>query len=108
MIATLFITVFIEGVVVVAYCIWGRKPLLSLLITSVAANIMTQSILWAVVNIYFRDYLAALLICEIFIWLFESLLIFFTHKDRLTLRSAALLSLCMNFLSFGTGWLLPV
>jgi hypothetical protein len=108
LIATLTLTIIVEGVVVLAYCIWRRKPLLSLLITSVVANIVTQSILWVMLNTFYRYYLAALLICEVFIWLFESLLIYLPHKNQLTIKNAALLSLYMNSLSFGVGWFLPV
>ena len=97
-----------EGVVVLAYCIGRRKPLLSLLVTSVVANVITQALLWIMLHVFFHYYLAALLISEIFIWLLESILIYFPNQDQLTLRNAILLSLCMNALSFGVGWLLPV
>ncbi len=108
MIATLSITIIIEGVVVLAYCTWRRKPLFSFLVTSVVANIITQSLLWIVLRVFFRYYFVALLMSEAFIWLFESVLIYLPHKSQLTFKNAAILNLCMNILSFGVGWLLPV
>lgn len=108
MILTLTLTIIVEGVVIFAYCIWRREPLLSILITSVAANIVTQSMLWVVLNIFFRYYLATLLICEVFIWLFESVLIYLPNKNQLTVKTAVVLSLAMNAISFGLGWFLPV
>jgi hypothetical protein len=108
LISTLLVTILIEGVVVLAYCIWRRKPLLSILVMSLVANIMTQSLLWMVLQIFFRNYLAALLISEVFIWFFESILLCLPRTNQLSYRSAVMLSFSMNLLSFGAGWFLPV
>lgn len=108
MIASLVITVLIEGAVVYAYCTWRRQPLLSLLVTSVIANLITQPLLWVTLNVFFRSYLATLFVAEAAIWLLESLLIYFPNKHQLTGAHALVLSLCMNVLSFSVGWFLPV
>jgi hypothetical protein len=108
LITTLLVTILIEGVVVLAYCIWRRKPLLSIFVTSLAANIITQWLLWRVLQIFFRNYLAALLISELFIWFFESILLCLPRTNQLSYRSAVLLSFSMNLLSFGAGWFLSV
>lgn len=108
MINTLPVTILIEGVVVLAYCIWRRKPLLSILVTSLVANIITQSLLWLVLQIFFRNYLAALLISEGFIWYFESILLCLPRTNQLSYRSGVLLGFSMNLLSFGAGWFLSI
>lgn len=108
MITTLLITILIEGVVVLAYCIWRGKPLLSILVTSIVANIITQSLLWMVLTAFLQQYLAALLITEVLIWLLESILLYFPRTNQLSFRNAILLSSSMNLLSFGVGWFLRV
>jgi hypothetical protein len=108
LITTLLVTILIEGVVVLAYCTWRRKPLLSILVTSLVANIMTQSLLWIVLQIFFKNYLTALLISEVFIWFFESILLCLPRTNQLSYRSAVVLSFSMNLLSFGAGWFLSI
>jgi hypothetical protein len=61
-----------------------------------------------VLQFFFPAYLAALLITEVFIWFLESVLIYLPRTNQLSWRSAVLLSLGMNLLSFGAGWFLPV
>lgn len=61
-----------------------------------------------VLQLFFPSYLAALLIAEVFIWFFESILIYLPRPNQLSWKSAVLLSLGMNLLSFGAGWFLPV
>ena len=108
MILTLFITVISEGLVVTAYCLWRRKPARSLLITSICINILTQSLLWLGLNLFFRQYLLALMVAEVLIWGIESVLLYGVASNRLQLREAVLLSLSMNLISFVIGWFLPV
>lgn len=108
MIYTLLITIVTEGVVVLAYCTWRRKPLLPILMTSITANIITQFGLRIVLSIFFRYYVAALLIAEVLILFFEGLLLSIPHRNQLMVRSAMLLSVSMNALSFGLGWFLPI
>jgi hypothetical protein len=108
LIVTLLITILVEGAVVLAYCIWRKKPLASIFVSSVVANILTQSMLWVLLWVFFQSYFVMLLICEVLIWLLETFLLYIPRKNQLTLYNAMLLSLSMNVLSFGVGWFLPV
>lgn len=107
MTATLPVTLFLEGLAVIAYSRWRKKPLFPLLLTGSAANLVTQSFLWIVLNVFFQHYLAALILAEILIWLIESVLLFSVPANRLCGRQAVLLSLGMNLTSFVLGWYLP-
>ena len=108
MILTLLVSIIIEGVIVVGYSIWREKPLVPVLLTSICGNLITQSLLWIVLNLFFQRYLITLLVAEIFIWLVESLLLYFVPANRLHFRDAVLLSLCMNVASSMFGWFLPI
>ena len=108
MIVTLFITVIIESFVVIGYCLWRKKPLLPILFTSICGNLITQSLLWIVLNLFFQEYLATLLTTEILIWFIEGLLFSFIPANQLRFSEAVFLSLSMNLLSFAAGWALPV
>jgi hypothetical protein len=108
LILTLFITVISEGLVVTAYCLWRRKPARPLLLTSICINILTQSLLWLGLNLFFREYLLALMVAEVLIWGIESVLLYGVASNGLQLREAVLLSLSMNLISFVIGWFLPV
>ena len=107
MIGTLFITILIESAIVIGYSYWARKPVRSILFTSICGNLITQSLLWILLNLFFRNYLATLLTAEILIWLIESLLLHSIRPNQLHLREAILLGLAMNGMSFGLGWFLP-
>ena len=108
MIRTLLVSSIIEGIIVVGYSIWRAKPLGPILLTSVCGNLITQSFLWVVLNLFFQRYLITLFVAEIFIWLVESLLLYFVPANRLRFVEALLLSLGMNLASFTLGWFLPV
>jgi hypothetical protein len=105
---TLPITIILEGLIIVGYCRRSGKPLLPLLVTGVIANIHTQTLLWVVLTIFYRHYLAALWITEVLIWLIESFLLSFPLKNQLKLSDALRISLVMNLVSFWVGWFLPV
>jgi hypothetical protein len=108
LILTLLITVIIEGAVVVGYSLWRRKPIQPILYTSLCINLITQSLLWIALNLFFRRYLIALFVGEILIWAIESLLLSVVPANRLRLTEAVFLSLGMNFVSFVPGWFLPI
>ncbi|HLO18792.1 MAG TPA: hypothetical protein VK206_28430 [Anaerolineales bacterium] len=108
MIATLLVTVMIEGVVVSGYSIWRRKPIGPILISSIFINVLTQSLLWSALSLFFQHYLATLLSAEILIWLIESVLLHISPTNRLRFNEAVSLSLAMNLASFALGWFLPV
>ena len=108
MIVTLLITLVVEAVVVLGYCVWKKKPVLSILLTSVIANLFTQSFLWTVLNLFFHDYLIVLFLAEILIWLVESFLLYHLPANQLRFQDAVFLSLTMNLASFGLGWFLPI
>jgi hypothetical protein len=105
---TLLFTIVIEGVVVIGYSIWHRKPTAPILLTSIFANLITQSLLWIGLNLFFHYYLATLFVAEILIWMIESVLLHFFPANRLGLTESILLSLIMNLASFGVGWFLPI
>ena len=108
MIGTLFITIIIEGGVVVGYSRWKKKPVRPILFTSICGNLVTQSLLWIGLNLFFRNYLAILLIAEILICAIEGLMLYSIRPNRLNPKEAVFLSLGMNAASFMLGWFLPV
>jgi hypothetical protein len=108
LIPTLLITIIIESAVVVGYSLWRKKPVRPILSTSLCINIITQSLLWIFLNLFFRRYLVALLVGEALIWAIESLLLFVVRANRLRFMEAIFLSLSMNLLSFALGWFLPI
>ncbi|MGC1374863.1 MAG: hypothetical protein WA821_01485 [Anaerolineales bacterium] len=105
---SLLFTILIEGIVVLGYAAWRKKPAGRLLLASLFANLLTQSLLWLALNLFFQHYLAALFTAEVFIWPIESLILYRWPGSRLTWKEAVLLSLGMNLASFGLGWFLPV
>jgi len=107
-IQTLAITVVVEGIVCLAYSIRRKKPVRPILLTSVFANLITQSLLWIVLSHFFQHYLATLLIAEILIWLIESLFLYGFRLNHLSISESVFLSFVMNLSSFGFGWLLPL
>jgi hypothetical protein len=106
--ASLVITIIAEGAVVIGYSIWHRKPLRPILITSVCINLITQSVLWVVLHLFFRHYLIALLVDEVLIWMIESVLLYSIPTNQLRFTDAIVLSLIMNLASFALGWFLPI
>jgi hypothetical protein len=105
---TLFVTILVEGVVCLAYSAWRKKPVGPVLLTSLLANLITQSLLWMVLNLFFQHYVVTLLIAEILIWLMESAFLYGVRINRLSVQESLLLSLLMNASSFGLGLFLPV
>ena len=71
-------------------------------------NVLTQSLLWVLLNLFFSDYRITLWIAEIFIWLLESFALSIIPVNQMNYRNALQLSLGMNLMSFGLGWFLPV
>ena len=108
MIVTLLITIIVESVIVIGYSLWAKKPVKTILLTSISGNLVTQFLLWILLNLFFRHYLATLLIAEFLIWIIESLLLYSIRPNHLNLREATLLSLGMNAASFMLGWFLPL
>lgn len=108
MILTLFITILVEGLVVIGYSLWGKKPIKPILFTSIGGNLATQSLLWVVLNLFFQNYLITLLTSEILIWVIESGFLCFIPANHLNLKDAIVLSLEMNAMSFAIGWFLPI
>lgn len=108
MTVTLLITVFVESMIVLGYAFWRRKPTRPILITSICINIFTQSLLWIGLTLFFQHYLIALIIAESLIWGLESIMLYAIPANQLHLTDALLLSLIMNFVSFGLGWFLPI
>jgi hypothetical protein len=108
LIVTLLITLSIECAIVLGYVIWCKKPILPILLTSICGNLITQSLLWISLNLFFQQYLLTLLVAEILIWLLESLLLYYIPWNHLSFKEAILLSLGMNASSVALGWFLPV
>ena len=107
LISTLFITITLESIIVLGYCILRGKPVRPILLTSIGVNITTQSLLWLVLNLFFQQYLIVLLVAEIFIWVLEGLALYFIPANQLRRAEALSLSLTMNLASFAIGLLLP-
>jgi hypothetical protein len=93
--------------VVAGYSHWGKKPVKAILLTSLCGNLVTQSLLWIGLNLFFRNYMVTLLMAELIIWIIESALLYSIRPNHLDLKEAFLLSLGMNATSFALGWLLP-
>jgi hypothetical protein len=108
LIIALLITLLLEGAIAFGYCGWRNKPVQPILLTSIGINLITQSLLWLTLNLFFRHYLITLIVAEILIWLMEGALLYFVPANRLRFANALLLSLGMNLVSFGIGWFLPV
>ena len=108
MIATLSITILIESTVVAGYAFFNKKPVIHLFLSCLLANLLTQPLLWLVLQVFFRNYLMALFIAEFWIWIIESAILFLYPHNDLRLRDALGLSLAMNLASFAAGWFLPV
>lgn len=108
MIAALITSILIEGIIVAGYALWHRKPLKHLLFSSTCANLVTQSLLWLLLNLFPNHYLTTLFIAEVSIWGIEGAILHFYRPNRLGLRQALALSLVMNLTSFAIGWFLPV
>jgi len=107
-IKTVLVTILTEGLVVVSYCVWRKKPISSILLTSISANLITQLLLWGILTFFFIHYLIALFMTEILIWIIESLALYLVPTNRLRFTEAISLSLGMNLVSFALGWILPI
>ena len=108
MIETLSITFLVEGVVCLGYSIWQKKPIGSIFITSIFVNLITQTLLWVTLSLFYQHYLPTLLVAEIFIWVIEGYLLTAMRVNQLKVGEALSLSCMMNLASFGIGWFLPV
>lgn len=108
LIPTLLITIIVEAAVVIGYSNWRKKPVRPIFFTSICINLVTQSFLWIVLNLFFQHYLITLLIAEIFIWMIESILLWYLPANRLRFADAIFLSLIINLSSFALGWFLPI
>jgi hypothetical protein len=98
----------LESIIVVGYCLWRRSPIQPILFTSLVGNLVTQSLLWVMLTLFFQSYLVTLMIAEIFIWVIESALLYLIPANQLPFTDAILLSLAMNLISFSVGWFLPI
>jgi len=101
-------TLVVEGIICIGYSIWQKKPTFPILGTSIFANLITQSILWVALSIFYQSYLLTLLIVEILIWLIEGVMFCSFRLNQLSAREALILSLVINLSSFGLGWWLPI
>lgn len=108
MIVTLVITLIIESVVIIGFSHWANKPVKPILFTSICGNLITQSMLWIALNLFFQNYLVTLFLSEILIWIAESFLLYSIPANHLDFKEAILLSLGMNLTSLTLGWFLPV
>jgi len=108
MIATLLITIGIEGAVCAAYALRFQKPLGNLLLSCLIVNLITQPFLWLVLKTFFHHYLDSLLVMELLIVGTEAAFLWMIRSNRLRWQDALILSLAMNLASFFAGWFLPV
>ena len=107
-IATLSVTILIESIVVTGYAFFNQKQIIHLLFSCLLANLLTQPLLWLVLQVFFRHYLLALFFAEFWIWIVESAILFLYPHNQLRSKEALGLSLAMNLASFATGWFLPL
>lgn len=98
----------IESIVVIGYSHRREKPIGPILIASISGNLLTQSLLWVTLNLFFQNYLLTLLVAEILIWIIETILLYSIRANQLSFKEASFLSFGMNVSSFAVGWLLPV
>jgi hypothetical protein len=94
--------------VVLGYSLRWKRPVQPLLFISIGINLITQSILWIGLNLFFQYYLITLLMIEIAIWMMESFLLYSLSTNGLCWQEAVFLSLLMNLTSFALGWFLPL
>jgi hypothetical protein len=105
---TLTVTILIEAVLIFVYSHLRDKPLYPLLLASLFANLITQSLLWIGLLLFFRHYLLTLIVLEISIWLIESLIFYRVRVTQLAIKEALSLSVAINLASFSVGLFLPV
>ena len=105
---TLTITILVEGVLASLFSLKFAKPIGPILITSLIGNLLTQSLLWLGLWVFYRQYLTALFVAEVLIWLLEGSLFYIVRANQLRLAEALWLSLGLNLSSFALGWWLPV
>ena len=103
MIRSLPVTIIIEGVVGLVYAFWRKKPVVPIIVTSIFVNLITQSILWIALNVFFRHYIATLSIAEVLVVVMEGVFLSVLRANRLNIDEAFVLSLMMNGCSFGLG-----
>ena len=108
MIITFSITIIVESIVAGSYAVFYKKPILHLLFSCLLANLITQPLLWLVLQVFIRHYLIALVISEFWIWVIEGVILFLYPYNQLRLRDALGLSLAMNLASFAAGWFMPI
>ncbi len=102
------LTLLVEGLLVVLYALWRRKPALTLLLASVIMNLFTQVMLWAAINLYIASPRLTVSVAEIFIFVMEGAFLRLFPGSRLGWVEAMLLSLAINLASFSAGWLLKM
>ncbi len=107
MLLSLGLTLALESLVALAWSRIKKKPALSIPLTGLAANLLTQLALWAALGLLVRPYWAILLPAEIAIWLVEGLILAAPPCNHLRLAEALRLSLWMNLVSFGVGLMMP-
>lgn len=76
----------------------------SVVYLTIAANILTQILLWQILTRSYQHYIQSLILAEALIWSLEALIL----RLLLPTRRAVLLSCLMNAASFAAGWFLPV
>ncbi len=108
MIAALLVTIVIESVVDLFYCLCKKKPWISIVITGLWANFWTQAGLGMILKFSPASYPPILISAEMLIWLVEWLCFAVVPSNRLNIREAMWLSLLCNLTSFGIGLILPI
>ena len=101
-------TVLIEGGIALVYALWRAKPAARLVLAVVIANILTQIILWAALNLFPGQYQVTLLATEVVIWFIEGAILYLFPDSEMGAVEAFGLSLILNLASFAVGWFLPI
>lgn len=103
---TVALTVIIEGFLISLYALVTGRSWPSLLVTSIAMNLLTQTFLLVVLNVFYWLYLPVLAIAELLIWIIEAAILLRVASNGINLIQALGLSFALNFSSFLIGLLL--
>ncbi|RPI30538.1 MAG: hypothetical protein EHM70_13655 [Chloroflexota bacterium] len=105
----LAVTVAIEGVLVLVYTAWQKKPMAGLFTTVLYLNLFTHPTLELAMNsLAPNGSWLVLLLAEVVVWLVEAGVLLLAQRKTISARHALLLSLVLNAASFLGGLALVV
>jgi len=106
---TLPVTLLLEGLVAFIYATVKKQPRITLLTLVALASLITQPLLWAVLNLPLgADDWLGYLVAEILIVVIEAGLLYGWRHQTQTFKQSLALSLMLNVVSFIVGLIIPV